>query len=60
MVDTRQKTFYVLWSYLSSDEEGKPFIRRLFFYAGSVNYGGWWMGPSDCVWMIPNLNDWVC
>lgn len=42
------------------DNNYKRYKRNTFFYAGSIDYNGIWMGPSDCVWMVPRNNVWEC
>jgi hypothetical protein len=42
-----------VWSYATVDDNGKPYRRTIFFYAGSLVYTGGWMGLTDCVWIVP-------
>lgn len=41
-------------------ENYKRYKRNAFFYAASLDYYGAWMGPSDCVWIVPRYNNWEC
>lgn len=42
-----------VWSYMTVDDYGKPYHRKIFFRAASIDYTGRWLGPSDSVWIIP-------
>jgi hypothetical protein len=51
--------YYTVWQYRATNyETHSKYLRTIFFYAGSINYNGSWMGPSDCVWMVPRPNTW--
>lgn len=54
-----EPTRCTVWSYRTSDEDGRPILRTIFFYVGSVIYNGCWMGCSDCMWIVPEPNPWV-
>ena len=44
-----------VWSYRAIGI--RPYWRTIFFYAGSDDYNGLWMGCSDCVWIVPGTTD---
>ena len=53
------KSRYVVWAYMAKDENYRLHRRLSFFHAGSEEYTGWWMGPTDSVWFVPSINPWI-
>jgi hypothetical protein len=53
MSDGEQRFYSTVWSYMTTDDSGRRYRRTVFFYAGSIEYDGRWLGPTDCVWMVP-------
>jgi hypothetical protein len=46
-----------VWRYRTTDEDHRSYWQVSFFYAGSDDYTGWWMGCTDCVWIVPGTTD---
>ena len=52
-------TWETVWSYRKLNDDGKPYLCKLFFFAGSVRYDGYWMNATDNFWMVPRVNPWL-
>lgn len=51
--------FQTVWYYHSC--LGGWHWRKVFFYAGSIDYTGSTLTASACVWMVPRFNNmWDC